>query len=88
MFLGENEVEQNTTKALQLAAICEYPDAVWLTKLVAGRDYDDFEEVFLECEDDRRALCFAGILIYTWDNCETVRRAAELGTNWKNNCFF
>jgi hypothetical protein len=58
---------------------CEHPNAVWLTKHFAGRDVDFCEEarqVFLACENDTRALCFAGVLGGTFDE---VLRAADLG---------
>jgi hypothetical protein len=34
-LLGENHVEQDIRKALELASVCEHPHAVWLTKLLA-----------------------------------------------------
>jgi TPR repeat protein len=77
--LGRNGVEQNIKKALELASVCEHPSAVWLTKLFGGRDVDSPEkarEVLLGCENDSRALCFAGWL--GWDEDE-IRRAADLG---------
>jgi hypothetical protein len=36
-FFGENRFEQAIQNALELASICEHPNAVWLTKLFAGR---------------------------------------------------
>jgi hypothetical protein len=50
-----------------------------LTKLFAGRDVSTQEEarqVFLSCENDPRAVCFAGLLGWAFDE---VRRAADLG---------
>jgi hypothetical protein len=66
-------------KALELASVCVHPNAVWLTKLFAGRDVASGEEarrVFLGCENDPRALCFAALLGGTSDE---IRRVAELG---------
>lgn len=37
-LLGENFVEKDIEKALQMAASCQHPDAVWLTKVCAGRE--------------------------------------------------
>jgi TPR repeat protein len=77
-LFGENNVERDIKEALGLASVCEYPNAVWLTKLFDGRDVSSTEEarqVFLGCENDSRALCFAGIL--GWHEDE-IRRAAEL----------
>jgi hypothetical protein len=80
MLLGQNCVEQDIKKALELASVCEHPDSSWLTNLFAGRVVftdEDARQVFLGCEnDDPRALCFAGALISNFDE---IRRAAELG---------
>ncbi len=79
MLLGQNCVEQDSTKALELTYVCEHPNAVWLRKLFAGRDvlsHDEARQVFLCCENDPRALCLAGVLGGTSDE---VRRAADLG---------
>jgi hypothetical protein len=62
-LLGHNCFEQDIKKALKLASVCEHPNAIWLTKLFRGRDVASCEEasqVFLGCENDPRALCFAG----------------------------
>ncbi len=83
MLFEENDTEQDVKTALQLADVCEHPDAVWLTKLFAGRNVsnkDELQHVFLECKDDRRAVCFAGINV-CWYDTESLRRAANLGTN-------
>jgi hypothetical protein len=55
------------------------PNAVWLTKLFAGHDVASREEarqVFLGCENDPKAFCFAGLLGSDFDE---VGRAADLG---------
>jgi hypothetical protein len=52
-------VKQDVKKALELAAVCNHPDAVWLTNLFAGRDVNTEEEardVFRGCENDPRAI--------------------------------
>jgi hypothetical protein len=64
-LMGENYLEQDIKEALHLAAVCQHPDAVWLTKLFVGRDVTTPEEarqVFLGCEGDPRALCFAAVI--------------------------
>jgi hypothetical protein len=69
----------NIKRALELASISEHPDAVWLTEVFGGRDVATAEEarqVFLGCESDPRALCFAGLF---GDLVDEVRRAAILG---------
>jgi hypothetical protein len=77
-LLGENKTKQDIKKALELASVCEHPNAVWLTKLFGGRDissHDEARQVFLGCENDPRALCFAGLLVGTF---EEIGRAAGL----------
>jgi hypothetical protein len=79
MLFGENKTEQEIKEALELASVCEHPNAFWLAKLFGGRDVASLEEarqVFLGCENDARALCFAGWLVRDYDE---VRRAADLG---------
>jgi hypothetical protein len=59
-LLGENYLEQDIKEALHLAAVCQHPNAVWLTKLFAGHDVTTRKEarqVLLGCEDDPRAIC-------------------------------
>jgi hypothetical protein len=34
MIVGANDVQQDIKRALELAAFCKYPNAVWLTKLM------------------------------------------------------
>jgi hypothetical protein len=54
-LLGHNEQSQDVNRALELAAVCNHPDAVWLTKLFAGRDVSTVEEarqVFLACDKE------------------------------------
>jgi hypothetical protein len=78
-FFGENYAKQDIKKALELASVCEHPSAVWLTKLFAGRDITSRKQarrVFVGCESDPRALCFAGVLE---GNEDEIRRAADLG---------
>ncbi len=78
-LLGQNCVKQDIKKALELACVCEHPNAVWLTKLFGGRDVASREEVgrvFRACENDPNALCFAAML--EWDENE-IHQAADLG---------
>jgi TPR repeat protein len=79
-LLGENYVEQDIKKALILAAVCQHPNAVWLTKLFAGRDVktpEEVRQVFLSCEDDPRRICFAAV-IGVFDEA-MLRQAANKG---------
>jgi hypothetical protein len=91
-LLGYNWFEQDIKKALELACVCEHPNAVWLTKLFGGHDVKMFgghdvntkeaaRRVFLGCGKDPRALCFAGLLagLLGASSVDEIRRAAELG---------
>jgi hypothetical protein len=75
LLLGQNRFELHVRKALELASVCELPNAVWLTKLFGGCR-EEVREVFLGCENDPRALCLAGMFGGTIDE---VFRAADLG---------
>jgi hypothetical protein len=78
-LFGTQDVEQNVKKAIELAACCEHPEAVWLTKMFVGRDVSTKEEarnVFLAFENDKR---FAGLLAGSVDLEADIRRAAVLG---------
>jgi hypothetical protein len=59
-LFGHNDVKPATKEARELAAVCEHPNAVWLTKLFAKCDLASCEEarqVFLCCcENDPRAV--------------------------------
>jgi hypothetical protein len=77
-LFGENYIDQDK-KALELASVCEHPNAVWLTKIFAGRELaspSEASQVFLDSENDPRALSFGGFL---GGGCDVKRRAAELG---------
>ncbi len=88
-FLGENYKQQDITAALALARDCKHPDAVWLTSIFDGKDVSTKEEVrkvFLSCENDARALCFAWWMRDEdpWrddprEQLPLLRRAAEMG---------
>jgi hypothetical protein len=78
-LFGENGVARNIKKALELASVCEHPNAIWLIKLLGGRDVasrDEATQILLGCENDPRALSFAGVLLKDF---EEIRQAAELG---------
>jgi hypothetical protein len=79
-LLGQNCVEQDINKALELASVCKHPYAVWITNLFTACDVNSTEEarqVFLGFESDPRALCFACLLVSVDD--DEIRRAADLG---------
>jgi hypothetical protein len=66
-------------KVFELVTACNHPDAVWMTELFAGRDVNTSKEViqvFLQCDNDARALCFAGLLE---GDVELLTKAAEMG---------
>jgi TPR repeat protein len=80
-LLGENKVDQDLESAIELAAACEHPNAVWLTGLLAGHDVITPEElrlVFLGCETDPRAVCFASLLAQPAQLAKLLQ-CAELG---------
>jgi hypothetical protein len=80
-LLGHNKSLQDVKDALILASVCKHRNAIWLTKLFAGRDVSAREEtrkIFLEYGSDPRALCFAALLDQAHD-MRLVRRAADLG---------
>ncbi len=83
ILLDRNLKTQDITAALALARDCKHPDAVWLTSIFEGKDVstkEDVREVFLCCENDARALCFAWHLIDDrWNDLPLLRRAYEMG---------
>ena len=84
-FLGQNLKQQDITAALALARDCKHPDAEWLTSIFEGKDVstkEDAKKVFLCCENDARALCFAWWLTEEEDpenGLNLLHRASELG---------
>jgi hypothetical protein len=68
--LEQNLINQDMKKVLELGAICEYPDTIWLMKLFARCDVSNKEEtrqVFLGCEGDLRAVYFTASLVGSLD---------------------
>jgi TPR repeat protein len=83
-LVGQNFVQQDIKKALDLAASCEHDDAKWLTNLFADRevnltDKEQLKRVFLEVGDsDPRALGLAGVITGSYD-WSLIRKSAESG---------
>ncbi len=82
MLLGQNEVKQDVASALDLSSSCAHPDAIWLCEVSNGRNvssWEDARSLFLNCQPDARALCFAS-LVHS-GHCDDVllRRSADLG---------
>jgi hypothetical protein len=78
-LFGENYSKRSFWSVLKLFAVCQHPNAVWLSNLFAGRDLKtckEAREIFLGCERDPRALCLAGVIARSVDEIE---RAAVLG---------
>jgi hypothetical protein len=82
-------VKQDIEKALELAAACGHPNAVWLTNLFAGHDVGtavearemfliDAEKVGSSDKEKGRAFCLAGVVAKPWRK-SLVREAATLG---------
>ncbi len=82
-FIGQNYKKRDITSALALARDCKHPDAVWLTLIFEGKDVstkEDAREVFLCCENDARALCFAWWLAGDREeDWSLLRRSSEMG---------
>jgi TPR repeat protein len=84
-FLGDNFVSQNIPLAIEMAASCQHPDALWLTKACAGKDMTTEEEakrVFFGLgQNDARALFFAWRCCTVWEqeDLAPLRRSAEFG---------
>jgi hypothetical protein len=76
-FFGQNAVPMDFKKAIMLAAVCKHAEAKWFTNLLdRSSSWVEAKEVFLGCETDPRALCFAGVL---QGNEDEIRRSADLG---------
>jgi hypothetical protein len=84
-FFGHNWVDRNIPLALQLAAACQHPDALWLTEVCAGKDVtteEDAKQVFSALgQNDARALCFMWLCcsVFARLDSTSLRRSAELG---------
>ncbi len=84
-LLGQNKRKQGISAALALARDCKHPDANWITSIFEGKDVSTKEEarkVFLCCDNDDRALCFAWNLADEddrEDDLSLLRRAVEMG---------
>ena len=81
-LLGRNERKQGIT-SLALARDCKHPDAEWLTSIFEGKDIltkENARKVFLCCEIDARALCFAWYLTDDREkDLSLLYRASEMG---------
>ena len=80
-LLGRNSLKKDVKRALELASACQHPEAQWLSKIFARKDVktgEEAREVFLAHETDPRALCFAALLVWPWDD-DSLRRSAEMG---------
>ena len=82
-LLGQNKRKQDITAALTLAGDCKHPDAEWLSSILEGKDVSTREnarEVFLHCENDTRALCFAWWLARSREeDLSPMHRSSEMG---------
>jgi hypothetical protein len=85
-FFGQNYVSQDIPLALELAARCSHPDALWLTEACAGKGVTRKEEARLVFsalgQNDARALCFMWLCVDEDEDdgdLAALRRSAELG---------
>jgi hypothetical protein len=83
LLLKWNQGTQDVEKALELASVCQHPNAVWLTNLCKGKKVTSPEEasiVFRAARDDLRASCLGELILpmeaWTW---EVVLRCANQG---------
>ncbi len=78
----ERKKKQDITAALALARECKHPDADWLKSIFEGKEVSAKEgarEVFLNCENNARALCFARLLSGDDRNdLPLLRRSSEM----------
>jgi hypothetical protein len=81
-LLGENCIEQDVKRALELAAASNHPQCQWFTSLFAGTSVTTVQEardVFLsEGKKSPASLCFAALLSDPVDEA-LLRQSAELG---------
>jgi len=81
-LLGQNGKQQDVKRALELASICQHPDAQWLTGVCAGKDVKTDEEaraVFLaQGNDDAQALCFAALIDEYDKDVDLLCQSAEM----------
>jgi hypothetical protein len=79
---GHNWVDRNIPLAIELASVCQHPDARWLTEACAGQDVttkEDAKRVFSAVgQNDARALCFTWMLVGFGD-LTNLRCSSELG---------
>jgi hypothetical protein len=79
-------LQQDVQSSLKLAARCEHPNAVWLTRLFEGRDVKTpkkARKVFLEEEKKENQnlglrLALASVVEWPWLD-DVLMRAAKLG---------
>ncbi len=82
LLLGENFVKQNVNAAIQLAARCKHPEAIWLMHvfpLCSTQSAAAAKQVFLGEGEDPVALCFAALILRSNIDRVRLRRSAELG---------
>lgn len=80
-LLGLNGFIQNLKHALDLAAVCQHPDARWLRETLAGKDVSTKEDIICLLslsEKDPRALCFAPVMRGNFRDSR-LRQSADLG---------
>jgi hypothetical protein len=77
---GRNYATEDFSLAVELAGQSSHPDAQWLSRVCAGKDYSSIEarrSLFSALGDDPRALCF--LWMTTSEDIDALRRAAVGG---------
>lgn len=81
-LFGRNGVKGDVKRALELASICQHPEAQWLTEIFAGKDVKGSWEavnVFrAQGNDNARAFCFRAVLADHLNDTR-LKRAADMG---------
>lgn len=84
LFFGDN-CTQDVKLAVEMAAKCQHPDAIWLASVCAGesvKNADDARLLFRRLgreKKDARALCFVWALGDLEEDLDLLSEAAELG---------
>jgi hypothetical protein len=80
-ILGENKSKLSLEQGIELASSCSHPDAVWWTKMFAGRNVKTRGEVchvLLGRTECARSLCFSACFACPFD-VGRMKKAATLG---------
>ncbi len=92
LLTGGNSLLQDVGEALSLAKACPHPEAQWLCRVFEDEQNVttryEARHVFLQHDDDPRALCFGSLVLEfdDWD-LERMKKSAEMGFPLAQACF-